>query len=101
MPTVHNSGLILISVKHMTVDFGRTARTFICFGAHSNLGMLLLANDDCNFTLVCHIYIHVYACNHTAMATAHDSGLILISVEYTTRCYVDFGRTERTHVYFF
>ena len=43
---------------------------------------------------------HIYKCNHTAMATAHDSGLILISVEYTTHCYVDFGQTARTFIYF-
>ena len=50
--TAHGSGWILIAVDYTThsyvVDFGRTARTFICFGAHSNLNVLLLGYDDHN-----------------------------------------------------
>ena len=38
--------------------------------------------------------IEIAICNHTPMATAYDSGLILISVEYMTHSYVDFGPTE-------
>ena len=39
MATAHDSGLTLISAEYTThchADFGQTARTFICFGAHSN-----------------------------------------------------------------
>ena len=41
-----------------------------------------------------------YTCNHTPMATAHDCELILTSVEYTTHCYVDLGRTGRAFICF-
>ena len=56
MPTVHDYGLILISISveyttHFYVDFGRTARTFICFGAHSNLDVLLPSYDNRDDTL--------------------------------------------------
>ena len=141
-------GIIRHIVVH--VDFGRTARTFICFGAHSNVGVLLLGYNDRNYTCkrlplymqphcngdgsrllididcggiydallvmltlheqrvrlfvlvliriwmccclvtkiaITHATVCNYTCNRTAMATAHDSGWILIAVKYTTHCY--------------
>ena len=105
MATTHDSGWILIAVEYTThcyVDFGRTTQkggTFICFGAHSNLQVLLLGYDDRNYTTV--FYICIRTCNHAPMATAHGSGWILIAVDYTTHCYVvDFGRTARTSICF-
>ena len=98
MATVHDSGLI--SVEYTTrcyVDFGRTACTFICFGAHSNLDVLLLGYDVRNCTPMCHIYI----CNQTSMTTAHNSGLIFISVKYMTHCHVGFAWTNSSCVYLF
>ena len=94
MATAHDFGLILISVEYTThcyVDFGQTARTFTCFGAHSNLHVLLLADDGAI------THNPIYVCDHTPIATAHGSGWILIAVEYTTHCHVDFGRAESTH----
>ena len=80
----------------LTLDEQRV-RTFIFFDAHSNLDVLLLGYDDCNCTPMCRIYVP----NRTPMATAHDdSVLILISVENTTHCYVDFGQTARTFICF-
>ena len=63
--TAHDdSGLILISVEYTThcyVDFGRTARTFIFFGAHSNLDVLLLGYDDRNqLTRLLYVYMQTY-----------------------------------------
>ena len=78
MATAHDSGLILISVEYTTrcyVDFGRTERTFICFGAHSNLEVLLLGYDDYNYCTYTHSPC-IYTCNYTPMAMTHDSGLI-------------------------
>ena len=87
------------NIRHIAcyVDFGRAGRTLICFGAHSNLDVLLLGyyDDDRECTPVWNIY----TCNHI-MATALDSGLILISVEYTAHCHVDFGRAARTFICF-
>ena len=102
MATAHGSEMILISVEHTAhchVDFGRAGRTLIYLGAHANLDVSLLGYDDRNCTPVCNIH----TCNHTPMTTAHGSGLILISVEYTTHyCYVDFGRLISTmYVYLF
>ena len=61
--TAHGSGWILIAVDYTThsyvVDFGRTARTFICFGAHSNLNVLLLADDGAiTHKPICHTYMY-------------------------------------------
>ena len=62
MVTAHDFGWILISVEYTThcyVDFGRTARTSICFGAHSNLHVLLLAEDGAiTHKPICHIYMY-------------------------------------------
>ena len=91
MATAHDSGLISISVEYTThcyLDFGRTARTFICFGAHSNLDVLMLG---CLRWLQFHTRVPLYIpmatahdsgliCNYAAMATIHGSGLILIFV---------------------
>ena len=71
MATPYDSGLILISVEYTThcyVDFERPARTFICFGAHLKLNVLLRGYDDRKCTPVCYIY----ACNHTPMATGRS-----------------------------
>ena len=43
---------------------------------------------------------YICVCDHTPIATAHGSGWILIAVDYTTYCYVDFGRTESTSICF-
>ena len=99
MLTAHDSGWILISVEYTThcyVDFGQSGRKFIWFGAHSNLDVLLLGYDGSSaHKPMCH-----YTYNHTPMATAHNSELILISVEYAIHCYVDFGRTVCTFICF-
>ena len=106
MATAHDSGFILISVEYrhivmLTLDQQRAGvRLFVLVYIRIWICCCLFSFDDCNCTPVCHIYI--YTCNHTSMVTAYGSGLILISVEYTTHCYVDFTRSalRRTFICF-
>ena len=80
MLTLDNQRVRLFAVVHI--------RIWIC--------CCLFSFDDRNCIPAC----YMYTCNHTSMATAHISGLILISVEYTTHWYVDFGQTARTFIRF-
>ena len=65
---------------------------------HIRIGMCCCLVMMVAIAQLCAIYVYVYATTLQWRRLSYDCEWILIAVEYTTHCYVDFGRTVCTFI---